>query len=83
MGFPALSAYATPFIQTLINQGKLTNAEFGVKLAVTGSELYLGGANSKLFTGDLTYVAVTKAVSISFPFPLTVSDTRRLGILAG
>lgn len=68
MAFPALSAYATPLIQTLIEQGKITNAEFGVKLAATGSELYIGGVNTKLFTGDLTYVDVTKAVSSTSSF---------------
>ncbi|KAI0036070.1 acid protease [Vararia minispora EC-137] len=60
MAFQQISVFnASPFFQTLVSQGTVTAPEFGVKLAQTGSELFLGGADTSLFTGDLTNVPVT------------------------
>ncbi|KZV69225.1 acid protease [Peniophora sp. CONT] len=60
MAFEQISVFGRPpFFQTLISQGKVTTPEFGVKLSTSGSELFLGGADTKLFTGALTQVPVT------------------------
>ena len=51
MGFPSISVYpATPFFQSLVSQGQTDQSVFSFKLATSGSELYLGGANSALYT---------------------------------
>lgn len=61
MGFPQISEYGTPPVfQTLIYQGQVDSQVFAMKLATTGSELTLGGLNSNIYTGDITYVPVTQ-----------------------
>jgi cathepsin D len=63
MGFRSISVYgAPPPVQNLISHRALTEPMFGFKLAPNGSELYLGGVNSKLYKGKFTWVPVTKAV---------------------
>jgi len=60
MGFQSISAYnAPPLFQTLISEGVVTSPVFGFKLATSGSELFLGGTNSALYTGAFTWVSVT------------------------
>ncbi|KAI0058456.1 acid protease [Artomyces pyxidatus] len=60
MGFESISDYnANPPFQSLIAQGKVSDPSFSFKFADSGSELYLGGANSKLYTGSFAYVPVT------------------------
>ncbi|KAJ8518369.1 hypothetical protein ONZ45_g4558 [Pleurotus djamor] len=60
MGFQQISVFgANPVFQTLAAQGKTTASQFAFKLATSGSELFLGGVNSRLFTGALTQVPVT------------------------
>ncbi|KAI0081508.1 acid protease [Panus rudis PR-1116 ss-1] len=60
MGYQSISEYnAPPFFQTLVAQGKTTQPVFAFKLAETGSELFLGGVNPKLFSGSFTYAPVT------------------------
>ncbi|KAI0081507.1 acid protease [Panus rudis PR-1116 ss-1] len=60
MGYQSISEYnSPPFFQTLVAQGKTTQPVFAFKLAETGSELFLGGVNSKLYTGSFTYAPVT------------------------
>ncbi|KAH8100358.1 aspartic peptidase domain-containing protein, partial [Cristinia sonorae] len=60
MGYQSISQYnSPPFIQTLIGQKKLTRPVFGFKLADSGSELFMGGVNTKLYTGNFTYAPVT------------------------
>ena len=49
-------------LQTLISEGVLTSPVFGLKLAQSGSELFLGGTNSALYTGDFTWVPLTNEV---------------------
>ncbi|TFY81196.1 hypothetical protein EWM64_g2817 [Hericium alpestre] len=41
--------------------GKDLELVFGFKFAESGSELYLGGTNSDLYSGDFTWVPVTQA----------------------
>jgi len=61
LAFPSISVYgSSPFFQTLMASNQLSDNVFGFKLATDGAELFLGGTNSQLFTGDLTYVPVTK-----------------------
>ncbi|KAF4602317.1 hypothetical protein EYR40_005522 [Pleurotus pulmonarius] len=60
MAFPQISEFgANPVFQTLVAQGKTTVSEFAFKLATSGSELFLGGVNSNLFTGAFTQNRVT------------------------
>lgn len=62
MGFayPALSAFpTTPFFNNLVNAGVVDGGQFSFYLNSTGSELYLGGANSLLYTGDFNWNEVT------------------------
>ncbi|ETW79235.1 aspartic peptidase [Heterobasidion irregulare TC 32-1] len=62
MAFKSLSDYnANPLFQSLAAQGKTTSSVFSFKLASSGSELYLGGKNSNLYTGSITYTPVTDA----------------------
>ncbi|KAI6151261.1 aspartic peptidase domain-containing protein [Pisolithus tinctorius] len=61
MGFKSLSIYgANPVIQTLIDNNVISDPVFSVKLASSGSELRLGGINSDLYSGSLTYTPVTQ-----------------------
>ncbi|KAH0838840.1 acid protease [Lanmaoa asiatica] len=60
MAYPSLSAFpAIPVFQTLVSQGQTDAGVFSFKLAASGSELYLGGANSALYIGDFSYAPVT------------------------
>ncbi|KAI9449175.1 acid protease [Lactarius psammicola] len=60
LAFPSLSAYgATPVFQTLAAQGSFPTDSFGVYLAHSYSELYLGGTNNKFYKGDFTYLPLT------------------------
>ncbi|KAN0123324.1 eukaryotic aspartyl protease [Russula decolorans] len=60
MAFQSISQFnAPPVFQTLISEGVLTSQVFGFKLAASGSELFLGGTNSKLYTGSFTWVPLT------------------------
>ena len=44
-----------PFFFTAISQGTAKEGRFGFKLASSGSELFVGGTNSDLYTGDIEY----------------------------
>ena len=57
MAFPALSKLhqSDTFFNTAINQAVLSQSVFGFKLASEGSELFLGGTNNDLFSGDLEF----------------------------
>lgn len=58
MAFPALSVFGeNPLFSTLAQQGT-TPPAFGFRLASTGSELFLGGANSAHFTGAFRNVSL-------------------------
>ncbi|KAH7912689.1 aspartic peptidase domain-containing protein [Hygrophoropsis aurantiaca] len=61
MAYKSLSRYnAEPLFQTLVKEGTISKNSFSFKLAKTGSELYIGGANPKMYKGGFTYVDVTK-----------------------
>lgn len=64
MGFQSISAYnANTVFENLVAQGQTGEPVFSFKLAASGAELYLGGANSALYTGDFSYTPVTQVVS--------------------
>jgi cathepsin D len=66
MGFQAISrCNAPPLFQTLISAGVVTSQVFGFKFATSGSELFLGGTNSALYTGDFTWIPLTVEVCSS------------------
>ncbi|KAK7470902.1 hypothetical protein VKT23_002318 [Stygiomarasmius scandens] len=61
MAFPEISEFnANPVFQTLIAQGTVDEPVFSFKLSETGSELFLGGVDNDLFTGEFTQVPVTQ-----------------------
>ncbi|KAI0064928.1 acid protease [Artomyces pyxidatus] len=61
MGFQSISDYnAPPVFQTLISQNQVDDPSFGFKFSESGAELYLGGADSSLYSGDFTYSPVTQ-----------------------
>ncbi len=67
MGFSEFSFFkSTPFFQSVINDKRLGDYApvFGFFLEGGGSKLILGGTDSGLFDGSLTYVNVTTKVSV-------------------
>lgn len=66
MAFKELSVYkANPVFQTLVAQWRTDAPVFAFKLAPTGSELFLGGVNKKLYKGAFHYAPVTEKVCYS------------------
>ncbi|KAH9851624.1 acid protease [Lenzites betulinus] len=60
LGLTALSALGhDPFFVTAVKQGAVSEGVFGFKLAESGSELYIGGTNTRLYTGSIEYHPVT------------------------
>jgi cathepsin D len=56
LAFPALSNFTgSPFFQTAVSDGVLSQAAFAFKLADTGSSLFLGGVDNSLYTGSIEY----------------------------
>ncbi|KAK1220022.1 hypothetical protein PQX77_017229 [Marasmius sp. AFHP31] len=56
LAYPAISNIGSdPFFNTAFKSGSLPNNSFGFKLASNGSELFLGGTNNQLYTGELEY----------------------------
>ncbi|KAF5332883.1 hypothetical protein D9758_017498 [Tetrapyrgos nigripes] len=56
LAFPSISNLNTdPFFNTAIDQGSVDAGEFGFFLSQSGSELFLGGRNSDLFTGSVEF----------------------------
>ena len=63
MAFKSMSNYdANPIFQTLISEGAVTSPVFGVKLATSGSELFLGGVNPDYEDVDFTWVILSNEV---------------------
>ncbi|EIW63511.1 acid protease [Trametes versicolor FP-101664 SS1] len=60
LAFPSLSNLRQPpFFNSAKTQGAVKTGVFAFKLAKTGSELYLGGTDTSLYTGAIEYHAVT------------------------
>ncbi|KAG6837527.1 hypothetical protein H0H93_007708 [Arthromyces matolae] len=65
MAFPQISEFnSNPVFQTLVAQKEPTVSQFSFKLSQSGSELYLGGVNHKLYKGLISHVPVIEKVSI-------------------
>lgn len=50
-----------PFFNTAFKQGTAKTNMFGFKLASSGSELYIGGSDSSLYSGSLEYHKLTSS----------------------
>ena len=60
LGFSTISSIGAPtFIENLFNQKVVSEPTFSMYLATNGSELYLGGTNDTLYSGNITYVDLT------------------------
>ncbi len=44
-----------PFFSTAVKQGAVKDGSFAMKLSSTGSELFVGGTNSDLYTGEIEF----------------------------
>lgn len=83
MAFQSISTYnASSVFKTLVSQDQTDEPVFSFKLATSGSELFLGGANSALYTGDFSYTPVTQEVSYRLGMFLTSTDIDYSGFLA-
>ncbi|KAJ7178212.1 acid protease [Mycena filopes] len=59
LAFPAISNLnENPFFNTADAAGSVDANQFGFYLAASGSELYLGGTNDALYTGEIEFNAV-------------------------
>jgi cathepsin D len=59
MGNTALSTlHSDPFFMTAMANDTVQSGEFAFKLSQNGSELYLGGTDSSLYSGDIEYHSV-------------------------
>ncbi|KAM6489785.1 acid protease [Amanita muscaria] len=65
LAFPALSSLnQNPFFNTAFLQSNFASNSFGIKLAISGSELYLGGANSNLYTGSIEPHSISSSTGV-------------------
>ncbi|KAF9226015.1 acid protease [Gyrodon lividus] len=61
MAFASIAEYnARPVFQTLVAQGQIDKPVFAFGLRASGAELYLGGTNPDMYTGDFTYAQVSE-----------------------
>ncbi|KAH7890072.1 aspartic peptidase domain-containing protein [Phlebopus sp. FC_14] len=61
LAFESLSQFgANPVFQTLVSDNLVSDPVFAFKLASSGSELSIGGVNSALYSGSITYTQVTQ-----------------------
>ncbi|KAF9218703.1 acid protease [Gyrodon lividus] len=61
MAFQTLSRYnQRPFVQNLVNEHRTGEPVFAFNFAAPGPELYLGGTNPAMYTGDFTWTPVTQ-----------------------
>jgi len=61
LAFPPISTWhdSPPLFESLVKQNRLINPTFSLKLSSTGAEMYVGGANSMLYKGNIAYTPVT------------------------
>ena len=60
MAYPKISSLGhPPFVNQAKTQGHIQSAVFGMKLAKSGSELYIGGTDAALYKGAVEYHGVT------------------------
>ncbi|KAF9225055.1 acid protease [Gyrodon lividus] len=61
MAFQSISTYdASPVFQTLLTTGQTDEPVFSFSFAAPGPELYIGGINPTMYTGDISYTPVTQ-----------------------
>lgn len=66
LAFQSISVFnKPPFIDTLVQQGVVAASQFAFRLADAGSELFLGGADDRLYTGSISWNTVVREVSLS------------------
>ncbi|KAF9220276.1 acid protease [Gyrodon lividus] len=59
MAFQSISVFnQCPVFQTLVTQGQTNEPVFAFSLAAPGPELYIGGTNPNMYTGDFTWAHV-------------------------
>ncbi|KAF9226050.1 Asp-domain-containing protein, partial [Gyrodon lividus] len=59
MAFQVMSQYSqSPFFQTLVSEGQTDEPVFAFCFAGPRPELYIGGTNPDMYTGDFTWVVV-------------------------
>ncbi|KAF9226044.1 acid protease, partial [Gyrodon lividus] len=59
MAFQAMSRYhQSPFFQSLVAEGQTDEPVFAFRFAGPRPELYIGGTNPDMYTGDFTWVVV-------------------------
>ncbi|TFK45663.1 acid protease [Heliocybe sulcata] len=59
LAYPAISNLGEdPFFNTAYSQGAVSRDIFGFRLASSGSELYLGGTDSAMYSGSIEYHSV-------------------------
>ncbi|KIL56219.1 hypothetical protein M378DRAFT_194361 [Amanita muscaria Koide BX008] len=64
LAFPALSNLnQNPFFNTAFSQGAVASNSFGFKLAASGSKLFLGGANSNLYSSSTESHSISSSSS--------------------
>ena len=82
MAFQSISSYnGMPVFENIVSQGQADEPVFSFKLASSGSEVYLGGANPALYTGDFTYTPVTQQVSCVLGVFSAITDINLPGLL--
>lgn len=60
LAFSSISTIGAPtFIENLASHGAAQSSTFSIYLASNGSELYLGGTNASLYSGNITYTDLT------------------------
>jgi cathepsin D len=76
MAFQSVSAYPgdSTLFETLVNEGKVKEPVFSIRLSRSGGELYLGGYNADMYTGVITYTDVTVVVSRNVEWTRTLQD---------
>jgi hypothetical protein len=85
MGFNSISVYgANPAFQSFISQNQVDTPMFGFKFSTSGSELFLGGVNKALFSGEFTWLPLSNEVCHNFKC-VNGSNLRSalIGLLAG
>ncbi|CAK5266726.1 unnamed protein product [Mycena citricolor] len=62
LAFPAISNLGQdPYFQTAISEGAVSANRFGFYLASTGSTLYIGGTDTRKYTGAIEYNTITSS----------------------
>ncbi|CAK5266694.1 unnamed protein product [Mycena citricolor] len=62
LAFPAISNLGQdPYFQTAINEGAVSANQFGFYLASSGSSLYIGGTDTRKYSGSIEFNGITSS----------------------